>query len=570
MIESTDQQQKERLGDVLVRTGIITQEQLREALHIGRSEKKKIGQVLIEKKFISPRDLATALSIQLQVPLIDLTKHKVLKEALKLVPEQLARKYSALPLDIIGDSMTIAMEDTGDVRAIDDLAAVTKKRIEPMMGVPEDIRRAIDRNYAMKDVMEDVAQPVAQPVLTPLENVIEDIGTLDDSSQAPAMRSLNLIIQQAIRCRASDIHIEPQENKLQVRYRIDGVLQSITTIPSEIHAALMSRLKIMGGMNIAERRRPQDGRFSVRIDNEDTDVRVAVGNTVQGEMAVLRLLSKSPALLELTGLGFLPDALDRYQKLLKLPWGMILFGGPTGSGKTTTLYASINQLDRAQRNIMTIEDPVEYHFSGINQFQVNTKAGLTFATGLRSFMRLDPDVMLVGEIRDIETASTAIQASLTGHLLFSSIHANDSAGIIFRLVDLGVDLVLLCSAISGTVSQRIVRRICPHCLEYYEPTLEEKAAYEAELGELTGPLLRGGGCNACSETGYLGRVGLFEVLIVTDNIKKLLLSDATAVDVRNQAEKEGMVSLVHDGMLKVQEGITTISEVLRNVYTINL
>jgi len=568
MNEDSNQQQKERLGDVLVRTGIITQEQLKEALQVGRVDKKKIGQVLIEKKFISPRDLATALSIQLQVPLIDLTKHKVLKDALKLVPEQLARKYSALPLEIIGDSMTVVMEDTRDVRAIDDLAAVTKKRIEPMMGVPEDIRRAIDRNYAMQDVME---QDVIQPASTPVEHhVAEDIVTMDDSSEAPAMRSLNLIIQQAIRSRASDIHIEPQENKLQVRYRIDGVLQSVTTLPTDIHAAFMSRLKIMGGMNIAERRRPQDGRFSVRIDNEDTDVRVAVGNTIQGEMAVMRLLSKSPALLELTGLGFLPDVLDRYQKMLKLPWGMILFGGPTGSGKTTTLYASINQLDREQRNIMTIEDPVEYHFNGINQFQVNTKAGLTFATGLRSFMRLDPDVMLVGEIRDIETASIAIQASLTGHLLFSSIHANDSSGIIFRLVDLGVDLVLLCSAISGTISQRIVRRICPHCLENYEPTLEEKAAYEAEMGKFTEPLFVGGGCNACAETGYLGRVGLFEVLIVTDSIKKLLLGGATAIEVRNQAIKEGMVSLVHDGMLKVKEGTTTISEILRNVYTINL
>ncbi len=567
MDDGSKQARKEKLGEILVRTKIINQDQLKEALQTAGSQNKMIGQILIEKKLISPRDLATALSIQLQVPLIDLAKQKVSKEALKLVPEQLARKHNALPLDIIGDAVTVVMEDTRDVRAIDDLAAITKMRVEPMMGVPEDIRQAIDRNYALGDVMEHDISP---SVSASTELVVDEVVDLDDSSQAPAMRSLNMIVQQAIRNRASDIHVEPHDNRLQVRYRIDGVLQTITSLPADIHAALMSRLKIMGGMNIAERRRPQDGRFSVRVDDIDTDVRVAVANTVEGEMAVLRLLSKSPALLELTGLGFLPDVLERYQKLLKLPWGMILFGGPTGSGKTTTLYASINQLDRSQRNIMTIEDPVEYHFSGINQFQVNLKAGLTFATGLRSFMRLDPDVILVGEIRDIETASIAIQAALTGHLLFSSIHANDSAGIIYRLRDLGVDLVLLCSSIAGTVSQRIVRRICPHCLEYYEPSVEERVAYEAEMGKLTGPLFKGSGCNVCAETGYLGRVGLFEVLIVTDSIKKLLLDGAPAAELRNQAIKEGMISLLHDGMLKVKEGTTTISEVLRNVYTINL
>jgi general secretion pathway protein E len=325
----------------------------------------------------------------------------------------------------------------------------------------------------------------------------------------------------------------------------------------------------MSGMNIAEQRRPQDGQFSVRVDDKDIDIRVACGNTIHGEMAVLRLLPKSASLLELSDLGFLPSTLKEYQQIIKLPFGMILLGGPTGSGKTTTLYASVHQLDQVARNIMTIEDPVEYHLDGINQFQVNPKADISFVSSLRAFMRLDPDVILVGEIRDGETAQIATQAALTGHLVFSSIHANDAVGVMLRLLDLGVEPFLVCSALVGAVSQRIVRRICPHCRETYEPPEEERIAYQTEMGELPASFYKGAGCNLCADTGYLGQIVILEVLAPSEEVKRLLMSGAPANQIRAQAIEDGMLPLMHDGMLKVKDGITTVTEVLRSVFSIN-
>jgi general secretion pathway protein E len=360
----------------------------------------------------------------------------------------------------------------------------------------------------------------------------------------------------------------PHKDSLKIRYRIDGVLQDTASLPLSIHRALMSRLKIMATMNITEQRRPQDGQFSITVDGQDVDIRVACGNTIYGEMAVLRLLAKSASLLDLSELGFLPSMLERYQLLLKLPFGMILFGGPTGGGKTTTLYASINRLNRMERNIMTIEDPVEYHLEGINQFQINPKADIRFDNSLRAFMRLDPDVILVGEIRDTETASIATQAALTGHLVLSSIHANDAVGVMFRLLDLGVEPFIVCSALAGTVAQRILRRICTHCRKPYEPATEELAAYKQEMGELPAQFYKGEGCNICADTGYLGRVAILEVLTVTEEVRRMLISGATANQIRKQAIKDGMVPLMHDGMLKVKDGITTVSEVLRSTFSI--
>jgi general secretion pathway protein E len=322
----------------------------------------------------------------------------------------------------------------------------------------------------------------------------------------------------------------------------------------------------MGGMNIAERRRPQDGRFSAKVDDVDIDVRVACANTVHGEMAVLRLLSKSGPMLDLANLGFLPGTLERFKRLIDLPFGMIILGGPTGSGKTTTLYASLNLLDRTGRNIMTIEDPVEYNFPGINQFQVNPKAGVDFAGSLRAFMRLDPDVIMVGEIRDSETARVATQAAITGHIVFSSVHANDAVSVILRLVDLGIEPFFVCSALTATCSQRIVRRICPNCRQVYEPTVEEQAAYTSATGEPVPTVYKGMGCNLCSDTGYMGRIGIFELLVLTEEIKKLVIMQAPAEQIRIQAVNDGMVSLMSDGMAKVKDGLTTISEVLRQVF----
>ena len=558
---TTEQLEKESLEEIFIRTGIVTDEQMQEALQVAHRENKTIEQTLIKKNLITPHDLATALSIQLMVPLIDLRRHKVRPEALSRVPKQLARKYNVMPLDIIGDSLALVMEDTRDVRTIDDIAAVSKMRIEPMMAFPDEIRKAIDHNYTVRG---EIDSQISEPALTPTKEELEKLTLTETTDEVPAIRNLNLLIEQAIRNRASDIHIEPQEDKLQIRLRIDGVLQDTMSLPLTNHATIISRLKIMSNMNIAERRRPQDGRFSAKVDGDNIDIRVACGNTVHGEMAVLRLLPKSAPMLELSSLGFSPSILGKYQKMLRLPFGMILFGGPTGAGKTTTLYASINQLNQMERNIITIEDPVEYHIKGINQFQVNNKAGVDFANSLRGFMRLDPDVILVGEIRDTETAKIATQAALTGHLVFSSVHANDAIGVMFRLLDLGIEHFFICSSLIGTVAQRIVRRICPHCLAPYKPTIEEQVAYQEEMNEPPPKLYKGTGCNLCADTGYLGRIGIFEVLTLTEDLKQLLISGATPSQIRAQAINDGMIPLMHDGMLKVKNGITTISEVLRN------
>jgi type II secretory ATPase GspE/PulE/Tfp pilus assembly ATPase PilB-like protein len=549
MSTTSEKLSRDSLEEILVRIGLIDAEQMQEISRTAAQGNKKLEEVLVEEGLVSPQDLVRALSIQLKVPLIDLKRHTISPQIMKLLPEELARKYNVLPLDVIGQSLALVMGDTTDIATIGDIAAVTKRRIEPMMGFPDEIREAIDRNYgAGGGGGEEVTVLEAPP-----EEEVAPEQLLSEEAQAPAIRTLNRHILQAIRSRASDIHIEPQKDKVQIRYRIDGVLMDKPSLNPKIHDALISRLKIMSNMNIAERRRPQDGQYAVNVDGKNVDIRVACANTIYGEMAVLRILNKSASLLKLTDLGFLP--------------GMILLGGPTGSGKTTTLYASINQLNSKDRNIMTIEDPVEYHLPGINQFQVNPKAEVTFANSLRAFMRLDPDVILVGEIRDTETVKIAIQAALTGHLVFSSVHANDAVGILFRLQDLGAESYLICSALAGTISQRIVRRVCPSCREAYQPAAEELAAYKEEMGELPEKFYRGVGCNLCGGTGFMGQCGIFELMTLSEKVKQMFLENSAASQIRAQAIKEGMEPLKHDAMLKVKEGITTIPEVLRNVYS---
>ncbi|MCK4263084.1 MAG: type II/IV secretion system protein, partial [Dehalococcoidia bacterium] len=363
-------------------------------------------------------------------------------------------------------------------------------------------------------------------------------------------------------------HIEPQPDKLRIRFRVDGALQEVMSLPSRIHLPLTSRIKIMSDMNIADHLRPQDGQFSTESKGRSIDIRVATTPTVNGETTVMRLLDKSLALIDLPRLGFSDEALAKYENMLKVAFGMILISGPTGSGKTTTLYASINKMDKRSRNIITIEDPVEYRFPNINQIQVNPKAGLTFANGLRSILRLDPDIILVGEIRDAETARIAVQSALTGHLVLSSIHANDAVGVIFRLLDLGIEPFLVSSAVIGVVAQRMVRRVCADCIGEREAPLMEQLAYVNETGQKRTQFTYGEGCELCGHTGYRGRTGLFEVLPISDKIRMQILKGAGTTEVRRQAIGEGMMTLMKDGMLKVKEGATTPSEVLRNAYSI--
>jgi general secretion pathway protein E len=482
-------------------------------------------------------------------------------EALQLIPEAVARRYNAIPLTISGKTMEVAMADHTDIFALEALSAQSRMRIKPVAATAQEVRDAIDFNYKAYGEIEKQVSNIDIPVEETDEKLAIRVTT-----DTPLVQALNLLVEEAVKARASDIHIEPEEDKLRIRYRIDGTLQDTMSLPLSIHRALISRIKILGGMNIADHFRPQDGQFSTEAKGRQIDVRVATAPTVSGETATLRLLDKSLATLGLAELGMLPDSLAKYESMLKVPYGMILISGPTGAGKTTTLYASINSLDTHERNIITIEDPAEYRFKDINQIQVNIQAGITFASGLRSILRLDPDVILVGEIRDAETANIATQAALTGHLMLSSIHANDVAGVLSRLVDLKVEPFLIASAVIGVVAQRMVRRVCPDCSRLIEAPLVEQMAYEKEMGEKQGEFLYGTGCKSCTYTGYLGRTGIFEILNMSDTIGGMVCNQASSSAIRAQALQDGMISMMNDGMRKVKEGITTPAEVLRNAY----
>ncbi|MGA2669883.1 MAG: GspE/PulE family protein [Dehalococcoidia bacterium] len=482
-------------------------------------------------------------------------------EALQLIPEAIARRYNAIPLTISGKTLEVAMADPTDIFALEALSAQTRMRIKAVAATAEEVRDAMDFNYK---AYSEIAKQVSS-IDIPAEETDEKLA-IKATTDTPLVQALNLLVEEAVKARASDIHIEPEEDKLRIRYRIDGTLQDTMSLPSSIHRALISRIKILSGMNIADHFRPQDGQFSTEAKGRPIDVRVATAPTVHGETATLRLLDKSMATLGLAQLGFLPDSLAKYESMLKAPYGMILVSGPTGAGKTTTLYASINSLDTQGSNIITIEDPAEYRFKDITQIQVNVQAGITFASGLRSILRLDPDVILVGEIRDAETANIAVQAALTGHIVLSSIHASEVAGVLSRLVDLKVEPFLTASAVIGVVAQRMVRRVCPDCGRLIEAPLVEQMAYEKEMGEKQTKFLYGTGCKSCSYTGYLKRTGIFEILTMNDTIGGMICNRASSTDIRAQALKDGMISMANDGMRKVKEGITTPSEVLRNAY----
>ncbi len=502
---------------------------------------------------------------QTETPKTRLRKHLIQPEALRLVPETMARKHSAIPLEISGNVLHVAMINPSDIIALEALAARSHMHIVPVKASAEEVQDAIDFNYQSYEEIEkqisSISQETAETGLPAKFNTVTD---------APIAKALTLIIDEAVKARASDIHLQPQEDKLLVRYRIDGTLHNMLSLPLSTATHLISRIKILANMNIADHHRPQDGHFAVRTrGGQVMDIRVGTVATVYGEMAALRLLDKSKGILNLSDLGFMPQSLAQYEEMLKIPYGMLLASGPTGAGKTTTLYASVNSIDCAGRNIITIEDPVEYRFQDINQIQVNTRAGLTFASGLRSILRLDPDVILVGEIRDAETARIAIQSALTGHLVLSSIHANDAVGVVFRLLDLGIEPFLVASALIGVIAQRMVRRVCPDCAQLTSIPPVEQMSYEKEVKENRQEFLCGKGCKSCSQTGYHGRSGLFEILQVSDEIRMMLLNGTSATKLRNQAIKEGMVPLVKDGMLKVKENFTTPAEVLRNAYSVD-
>jgi len=497
---------------------------------------------------------------------IDLGKYEVQPAALRIIPEAVARKWDIMPLRIEDHFLVVAMADPDNLYALEDIRALSRMEVKALRTALMDVRGAINLHYRAAGEIEKELRhiiPTAPERVEAGERISSDL-----IAQAPVVRAVNLLVAQAVKDRASDIHVEPQQDHLRVRYRIDGILNDTLSLPLSVHGPMVSRVKVLASMNIAERRRPQDGHFTISVDGTDVDIRVATADTSWGEMAVLRVLDKSMSVMGLPELGFLPDSLKTYQRLIQSPFGMLLASGPTGSGKTTTLYASINQLDSKERNIITIEDPVEYRFANINQMQVNPQANITFARGLRATMRLDPDVILVGEIRDKETASIAIQAALTGHLVLSTVHANDAVGALFRLMDLGIEPFLITSAMVGIIAQRLVRRVCPHCRALREVPEEECMAYERETGEKRTRFYHGTGCNYCALTGYHGRMGVYEIMMISEEIRRLVLKGASADVIKDQATKEGMTTMWRDGMLKVQAGHTTPREVLRNVFAI--
>jgi general secretion pathway protein E len=514
------------------------------------------------KKAGEPAEKSTKLDIgKLPVPTGKAAKVVPETDALHLIPEVMARRLNIIPISIANNTLTVMMADPSDVFALEAISATTKMRVKPIAGRVDEVREAIDLNYKSYGEIEKQIANVAFS-----DEITDEKLAMDAAFDAPLAQALSLIIEEAVKTRTSDIHLEPEENRLRVRYRIDGILHEMMTLPLSINRALISRIKILSDMNIADHMRPQDGQFTFDAKGRVVDIRVATVPCVNGEMAVLRLLDKSRASRGLAEIGFSPASLKIYESMLAAPYGMILISGPTGSGKTTTLYACINTLDLVGRNVITIEDPAEYRFKNINQIQVNPAAGITFAAGLRSILRLDPNIILVGEIRDSETANIATQAALTGHLMLSSIHANDSATTIARLIDLKVEPFLIASSVIGIVAQRMVRRVCPDCGRPMEATLVEQIAFEKATGLKKTEFQYGVGCETCSYTGYLGRTGIFEILVINDTIRALVLKGASSSEIRAAAISEGMITLLKDGMLKVQLGITTPAEILRSAY----
>jgi type II secretory ATPase GspE/PulE/Tfp pilus assembly ATPase PilB-like protein len=555
--KTISQPTRKKLGEIVVEYGLVTQDDLNRALKIQQKEGKRLGEILVQEGLISPEDLLTTLSAQFNLPTCDLKTLQIQPDAVSLISEDIARKSTLIPIEVTDGALVIAMAFPDDILTIRDVSTRTGKRIQIALATASEINNAIDLYYRAS---KEIAQSLERLEL-PIETKEESSFQL--SAETPVAQSLDLIVKQAVRDRASDVHIEPQENRLRIRYRIDGILHDMFSLSMNVHNAIVSRIKILAEMNIAEQRRSQDGQFSTRVGSKEIDIRVASMATAYGERITMRILDKTLTPLSLEEIGFLPEQLEKYRRTLASSFGVILVGGPTGSGKTTTLYASLNQFNRATQNIITIEDPIEYRFADMTQTSINPKAGITFSTGLRTILRHDPDVVLVGEVRDKDTATIVTQAALTGRLVLATIHANDAISIVFRLVDLGIESYLISPTLVAALAQRMVRRICPYCKVETKVSLEEEAAYVRELGEKPKKMYKGTGCNMCAKTGYRGRVALVELLAMTEAVRRAILTGASADEIKATALKEGMLTMQRDGMLKAKAGITTIGEVLR-------
>jgi type IV pilus assembly protein PilB len=566
-----------RLGDVLVRAGKISAQQLQEGLAYQKEKGGRIGSALVKLNLLSEKELVEFLSQHFGVPAIDLARVEIDESVIKVVPAEVARKYMILPVAKVGAKITLAMIDPTNVFAMDDVKFMTGYNVDPVVASETALRVGIDKYYGsthaieLKKVMEDLTtEPQADAALEVLDEEQElDLDTLEkESEEAPVVRLVNIILTDAIKRGASDIHIEPYEKDYRVRYRIDGLLYEMMRPPLRLREAITSRVKILAKLDIAEKRLPQDGRIKIktRIQErvKDLDFRVSVLPTIFGEKIVLRLLDKDNLMLDMTKLGFEAESLRRFEQAILKPYGMVLVTGPTGSGKTNTLYSALQRINTSDVNIITAEDPVEFNLPGINQVQMKDQIGLNFAAALRSFLRQDPNIILVGEIRDFETAEVAIKAAMTGHLVLSTLHTNDAPSSINRLMNMGIEPFLVATSVHLIAAQRLVRRICTSCKEPLDvpaQALMNIGFAEREVKSLK--LFKGRGCDRCSNTGYKGRVALYEVMEIGDDIRELVLSGASAVELRSKAIENGMITLRGSGLQKIRDGIATIEEVVR-------
>jgi type IV pilus assembly protein PilB len=556
-----------RLTDLLAQRGMADESQLSQARIHQTQSGQQLGDVLVEMGVVGEREFVGLLGEVLEIPVVDLRRENPEPDAIELVPEPLIRRYLIVPLRIEGSTLLLASAytPTDEVRTL--VAQAAERSVEFVLAPPSDIRWAIDSSYRAIGGVDRLVQAFEE-VETVRQRQTDSAAAEVVDDTAPVVQVVARILTQAKRDRASDVHIEPSQDVVRVRFRIDGALKEVLMLPATMALGLVSRIKIMAGMNIVERRRPQDGQLTVDLDGVNTDVRVATAATIWGEKCVLRILDKNRSVLRLNELGMPDDTHETYLKLTRAPFGMVLCAGPTGSGKTTTLYATLTEVADPSRNVMTIEDPVEYIFPSINQIQTNEQAGLTFATGLKSILRQDPDVILVGEIRDVETARIAVQSALTGHFVLSSLHATDSVSALHRFLDMGIESFLIASSVLAIVGQRLVRRICPSCKTRYTPTDEELSFYEETGGPPKQDFYHGTGCNFCGNTGYQDRIGVYELLQMTPEIKRLIVGWATQDELRRLAQKQGMRTLREEAISLAAQDVTTISEVIRSIYAL--
>ncbi len=558
----------DRLGTILLREGLITQDELDGALHDARTHGTRLGYSLIKLGFIEEDELTRMLSRQYRVPAVDVTQVKVDPRILKLIPDDVAHNHLVLPLRRVGRTLTVAMANPADPGMLDQLKFMTRHDIEPVVVGEFTLKKEIDKYYGQQydDALTDLLEEIDTEEIELIEQEEEDVAEALLQAQvqdSPVVKLINGILTDAVRRGASDIHIEPYETELRIRYRIDGALQEVMKPPMKMKAALTSRVKILADLNIAERRVPQDGRIKMKVRNRVIDFRVSTLPVIFGEKIVLRILDKGTQSLDLTKFGFEPKAEKDFLKAISQPYGMVLVTGPTGSGKTTTLYSALSRINTEDVNIMTAEDPVEYNLHGINQVQVRNEIGMTFAAALRAFLRQDPNVIMVGEIRDLETGGIAIKAALTGHLVFSTLHTNDAPSTIVRMIDMGLEPFNVAAALNVITAQRLVRKICENCKAEVEYPAEYLDAAGLTDEQKAFAYYRGEGCDECGETGYRGRQGLYEVMAATPKVRKLIMQGAGADELKAQALADGMLTLQMDGLKKAAKGITTLEEVIK-------